>query len=76
MDGVHVSALRYKVVEVPCSSLDALMFDYLAFVMQQLKRKEEHHVSSRQSLCVFVLLSTFVNYLALSTFVYHLALVS
>ena len=44
--------------EAPNTSLDELMFDYLSFVMQDLKRQEERQVS-RQRVFVHVLLSTF-----------------
>ena len=40
--------------EAPNTSLDELMFDYLAFVMQDLKRQEERQVS-RQRVLVLVL---------------------
>jgi hypothetical protein len=46
-----------KVVEAVSTSLDVLMFDYLASVMQQLKLREQHLVSSRYPVFVFVFLN-------------------
>jgi hypothetical protein len=56
--------MKSSVVEEPSTSFDGLMFDYLAFVLQQLKQLEEHLVSSRHSVLVFVLRLTFVSHLA------------
>jgi hypothetical protein len=55
---VHVFAERVH------QDLNELIFDYLFFVMQQFQWREEHQVSSRHTMFVFLLLLTFVHCLA------------
>ncbi len=50
-------------VEEPSTSFDELMVGYLAFVMQDLNRREDCLVS-RHSVLMFFILSTFVHHLA------------
>jgi hypothetical protein len=50
------------VAEAPSTILDQLMFDSLAFAMQQLRQREQRLVS-RHPVCVHVLPLTFRNHL-------------
>ena len=63
MKTVHslLSIRSTAVVEEPCSSLDELTFGCLPFLTQQLKRRKEYLVVSRQPVLVLVLHLTFVS---------------
>jgi hypothetical protein len=43
------------------NSLDELIFDYLIFVMQEVKWRDKQLVSSRKPMLMFVILVTFVH---------------
>ncbi len=66
LDGVHILLSVCPKSTTVGTNLDEMMFDCLSFVMQQLQWREEHLVSNRHPMFVFVfvLLLKLVHHLA------------